>query len=362
MKAAFQTKRKTSTRAHSTFTPVPQAVLQRKCASHPPSSVSKVPPIVHDVLNSPGQPLDSSTRALMELHFGHDFGHVRVHVDSQAAKSASVVDALAFTVADHVVFGARQYEPETLKGRRLVAHELTHVIQQPRVSVPPSLSVGAVDDTHEYLANESASNLSSRSNVATPSRASVHLQRQPVGREDDPKGKPHANKKTYGPFLLPEVVISATRSYPLSVAGGFQASSNLEKLGVRSVTFVKVETVEDLEQRKWTLNQQAEDQLRENVVLSQGTLKDGSPGAEQRTADTKTKQILHEQFGDFWGTFFWWTRGGGQTGEGSPIWEVLKAGSVLNPSNPVRAFPSQKPVYRPDRLPYIPQTEWPKGR
>jgi hypothetical protein len=298
----------------------------------------------------------------MEPHFGHDFSHVRLHVDPQAAKSARAVDALAFTVANHVVFGARQYKPQTFKGRRLLAHELTHVIQQPPVSVPSTLRLGAVDDTHEHLANKLASNLSSRSSVDTPSSAGVSLQRQLAGREGDPKGKPQANEKTYGPFLLPEVVVTATRSYPLSVAGGFQGSSNLEKLGARSVTFVKVETVEELEQRKWKLNQQAEDALRENFALSQGTLKDGSPGAEQRAADTKTKQILHEQFDDFWGTFFWWTRGGGQTGEGSPIWEVLKAGSVLNLSNPVRAFPTQRPVYRPDPLPYIPQTEWPNAK
>jgi hypothetical protein len=156
-----------------------------------PSSISEVPPIVHKVIRSPGQPLDPDTRATMEPHFGHDFSHVRLHVDPQAAESAREVDALAFTVGNHVVFGAGQYESQTLKGRRLLAHEFTHVIQQPRINVPPtSLSVGAVDDTHEHLANELAASLTNRANIVTASSAGVRLQRQLAGREGYPKGKP----------------------------------------------------------------------------------------------------------------------------------------------------------------------------
>jgi len=78
----------------------------------------------------PGQPLDASTRAFMEPCFGHDFGHVRVHTDAQAAESARAVNALAFTVGRDVVFGPGQYAPATQRGRALLAHELTHVVQQ----------------------------------------------------------------------------------------------------------------------------------------------------------------------------------------------------------------------------------------
>jgi hypothetical protein len=91
-----------------------------------------VPPIVHHVLNSSGQPLDAATRAFMEPRFGHDFSRVRVHTDHRAAESARVVHALAYTVRPDVVFAAKRYEPWTVPGRRLLAHELTHVVQQAR--------------------------------------------------------------------------------------------------------------------------------------------------------------------------------------------------------------------------------------
>jgi len=77
-----------------------------------------------------GQPLPESTRAFFEPRFGYDFSQVRVHTDARAAEAAHAVGARAFTVGRDVVFGARQFEPGTSEGRRLLAHELTHVIQQ----------------------------------------------------------------------------------------------------------------------------------------------------------------------------------------------------------------------------------------
>lgn len=88
------------------------------------------PPIVQDVTGSCGHPLDQSTRTFMELRFGHDFSYVRVHTDAKAAESAQAVDALAYTVGRDIVFGAGQYTQGTRDGRRLLAHELTHVVQQ----------------------------------------------------------------------------------------------------------------------------------------------------------------------------------------------------------------------------------------
>jgi hypothetical protein len=66
----------------------------------------------------------------MEQRFGHDFSQVRVHTDAQAARSTRAVDALAYTVGQNIVFGAGQYAPATAMGRKLLAHELTHVLQQ----------------------------------------------------------------------------------------------------------------------------------------------------------------------------------------------------------------------------------------
>jgi hypothetical protein len=88
------------------------------------------PPIIRDVLNAPGLPLDAATREFLEPRFGHDFSQVRVHSDSRAAESSRSVGAAAYTVGKHVVFGAGRYQPDTPGGRALLAHELSHVKQQ----------------------------------------------------------------------------------------------------------------------------------------------------------------------------------------------------------------------------------------
>jgi hypothetical protein len=93
------------------------------------TGVSETLPIIQDVLCSPGQPLDSSIRQIMESRFGHDFSQVRVHTDRQAIESALAVGARAYTVGQDVIFGTGQYT-KTHEGQRLIAHELTHVVQQ----------------------------------------------------------------------------------------------------------------------------------------------------------------------------------------------------------------------------------------
>jgi hypothetical protein len=89
-----------------------------------------VPGIVHEVLRSPGQPLDALVRNDMEQRFGHDFSMVRVHTDAKAAVSTDEVSAQAYTIGNHIAFGPGKYEPGIDHGRRLLAHELTHVVQQ----------------------------------------------------------------------------------------------------------------------------------------------------------------------------------------------------------------------------------------
>lgn len=187
-------------------TPVRSGLLQRKCACGGATGASGdcedcsskrlqrkaqnsevdarlesgVPSIVHDVLRSPGQPLDSETRAFMEPRFAHDFsrvpassvssgavqskltigqphdqfereadmsaervmsmptpqtgrfdfGQVRVHTDHRATESARAVNAIAYTVGSHIVFSPGAFAPESETGRKLLAHELTHVAQQ----------------------------------------------------------------------------------------------------------------------------------------------------------------------------------------------------------------------------------------
>ena len=104
--------------------------LQAKSVQSSDTRQIAAPPIVHEVLASPGQLLDEATRVFMEPRFGHDFSQVRVHADAKAAESSRAVNALAYTVGRDVVFGTGQYAPHTSEGRRLLAHELTHVLQQ----------------------------------------------------------------------------------------------------------------------------------------------------------------------------------------------------------------------------------------
>ncbi len=154
----------------------------------------QVPPLVYDVLHSPGQPLDTATRAVMEPHFRYDFSKVRVHTDKRAIDSAQSVNALAYTVGQNVVFGMGQYKPETNEGRRLLAHELTHVVQQrPHSSMPGSL--GSRNTLQEREATDMSSTFSqTQSERARATTVAPLLQRQEQGfkfREPLSRPEPH---------------------------------------------------------------------------------------------------------------------------------------------------------------------------
>ena len=88
------------------------------------------PASVDSVLSSPGSPLEPSLQQDMEQRFGYDFSRVRVHTGAEAGRSARDVNANAYTVRHNVVFGAGQFAPESVAGKRLLAHELVHTIQQ----------------------------------------------------------------------------------------------------------------------------------------------------------------------------------------------------------------------------------------
>ena len=91
--------------------------------------VGTAPASVHQALASPGRPLEPALRQDMEQRFGYDFSQVRVHFGSVAVESAREVNARAYTVGSNIVFGAGQLTPGTHEGQRLIAHELTHVVQ-----------------------------------------------------------------------------------------------------------------------------------------------------------------------------------------------------------------------------------------
>jgi hypothetical protein len=139
--------------------PMP-ATSQSPEGIQPATSVSRVPPIVHEVLNSPGQSLDPATRSFFEPRFGRDLGGVQVHTSPSASQSAAALQARAFASGNHLVFGAGQYMPAGGEGRRLLAHELAHVVQQraaapviqrqPQTTVPPT---GTVATVRNYVLN-----------------------------------------------------------------------------------------------------------------------------------------------------------------------------------------------------------------
>ena len=169
-----------------------EATLQRRAANQAasPSATNSVPPIVHDVLSSPGQALDAGTRAFVEPRFGHDFSRVRVHADEKAAESAQAVNALAYTVRQDIVFGTGQYKPETSEGRYLLAHELTHTIQQSMadqsssLQLSPSQSEDQLEQQAESIARAVATpSLSSQQAAPIVSAtASLHVARKEADR------------------------------------------------------------------------------------------------------------------------------------------------------------------------------------
>ena len=95
-----------------------------------------------------GQSLPRATRAFFEPRFGHDFSQVRVHADARAARLAQAMQARAFTQGRDVVFGAGQYAPGTPAGQRLLAHELTHVVQQGAARAQPGAAMSPLVSEH----------------------------------------------------------------------------------------------------------------------------------------------------------------------------------------------------------------------
>ena len=166
--------------------------LQRSPSPAPFRGEGEVPPIVHEALSSPGKPLDSATRAFMEPRFAHDFSDVRIHANGRAAHSSHAVDAVAYTVGADIAFGPGQYAPHTPQGRWLLAHELTHVVQQSGASgggqMPSRLTINQPGDALEQEADASAGRVMAGVHASaslTPSRPT--LQRQTPGGDAEKK-------------------------------------------------------------------------------------------------------------------------------------------------------------------------------
>jgi hypothetical protein len=139
---------------------------------------------VEQVLHSSGAPLTPAVRSEMETRIGHDFSAVRVHTDERAQRSAAELNAEAFTVGHDIAFAQGRYAPESSLGRRLLAHELTHVVQQSNTA--PVLQAKVVDDDAHLpcraVPNRSAADLTARENRAAEfaEQAAVAVRANPV--------------------------------------------------------------------------------------------------------------------------------------------------------------------------------------
>ena len=111
-------------------TPNKTPIKVQRFSGHASGEAAEAPPSVERVLNSPGKPLPPDLAEDMGKRFGHDFSGVRIHTDSAATQSARDVTAHAYTGGHSIVFAEGQYAPGTIYGKRLLAHELTHVVQQ----------------------------------------------------------------------------------------------------------------------------------------------------------------------------------------------------------------------------------------
>ena len=135
---------------------------QQTSASNPqgPSRTPPAPKVAaaQDAILAHGEPLDAASRALMEPRFGHDFSRVRVHHDGRSAAAARGIDALAYTLGDHLVFAAGAYAPATARGQRTLAHELAHVVQQRNAAHEPSAepTLAEPHDRHEREAHDAS--------------------------------------------------------------------------------------------------------------------------------------------------------------------------------------------------------------
>jgi hypothetical protein len=171
--------------------------LQRKSTTTNPLGPASLS--VSAALSAPGEPLDSGTRAYMESRFGHDFGQVRVHADAAAAASARSVDALAYTVGHDVVFAAGQYAPNESAGRRLLAHELTHVVQQSHdgANVQLRLEIGAANHPAEVEADRMASQAIN----GEPHNGQTQITQSPVLLRRQPANQPRTETEDCEPAL-----------------------------------------------------------------------------------------------------------------------------------------------------------------
>jgi len=227
-----------------------QAVLQvlRRSAPAPSAGAHDVPPIVRTVLAGGGRPLDSSDRGFLEPRLGRDLGDVRIHTDAAAAESARAVGADAYTVGSDVVFAAGRHRPETRQGRRLLAHELAHTLQQTAgpgaggVSPSSTIRVGEPRDVHEDVADRIADQVIDTTQPATiPSLRTVSTVPQPTlqrqsssSTPEEPQVKRDGNNVyvLIGETAIAEGVLPEGKAVQLGVAAQYEPETGIRHIKI----------------------------------------------------------------------------------------------------------------------------------
>ena len=160
---------------------------------------------VHDVVSSGGgSPLAPEVRGDMESRLGHDFSDVKVHTDGAAHDSAKSVNAHAYTVGSNVVFQRDKYDPSSTAGRTMLAHELTHVVQQrsgPVDGTPTSGGIRVSDPSDRYE-REASANAERAMSMPSPSVAAVTPSGPAVQREKE--AAPEEDETAQGSFVQRE--------------------------------------------------------------------------------------------------------------------------------------------------------------
>ncbi len=217
-------------------------VIQRKCEEcekeeiqrKGESSLSAIPEGFESAMqrSGTGNPLDGETRSFMESRFGQDFSDIRVHHDQPAAEAASLIKAQAFTTGRDIYFGRGQLQPQTTAGQKLLAHELTHVVQQGNGAVVPGLMKPVLSrpgDALEQEADAVAQQIVSGQTISPDAITFVApglLQRQPQSPFTSggsgtvtPAPAPGVTPPTPPPPGLPSVVPSASGAPPTAPGG-----------------------------------------------------------------------------------------------------------------------------------------------
>jgi hypothetical protein len=187
------------------------------------AAADDAPAVVTALLGSPGRPLEADTRAFMESRLGCDLSNVRIHTGPLASRSAEAVAARAYTVDRNVVFRHGEYAPDTTEGRRLLAHELAHVVQQRPTQPPPkTLRPSQVTAVGSHVQRQD--------DAQQPDTSSVEDKtgyQDATTRSGQPGSPTHelthvVQQRTSQPMLRPQPPVVASASRPATAAGGSQ--------------------------------------------------------------------------------------------------------------------------------------------